>query len=171
MTHLESIGERKGDVLPKDQGLMFPRHAKTRKPTLKASKPEAVTQRQVEAYIGLLGLYSFHMPEFLLNAAFRNRSLSGAELGAAKRASDKVRGLPDLLIFDPKRPGLILSIELKTEIGHITPAQKHWATILGTKFCRSFEAAKMEIDGWRILRERNARGTGLMWGWFLGGMK
>ena len=137
-----------GEILPKDQGLMFPRRAKVRKVAPRASKPEAVTQRQVEAYLALRGLYAFHMPEFLLNAAFRNRNMSGAELGAAKRASDKVRGLPDLMIFDPKRPGLMLPIELKTEIGHITPSQKHWATILGTVFCRSFESAKQAIDNW-----------------------
>lgn len=130
---------------------MFPRHLKRRKSEIKASKPEAVAQRQVEAYLAIRGLYAFHMPEFLLNAAFRNRNISGAELGAAKRAADKVRGLPDLLIFDPKRPGLILSLELKTEIGKLTASQKHWMTILGTTVCRSFESAKQVIDNWVAL--------------------
>lgn len=142
--------EPKGDpqILPKDQGLMFPRTLKRRTAPPRASKPEVVTQRLVEAYIALRGLYALHIPEFLLNAAFRNRNLSGAELGAAKRASDAVRGLPDLMIFDPKRPGLILSIELKTEIGKMTPSQKHWQAILGTRLCRSFEEAKQAVDSW-----------------------
>ena len=138
-----------GKILPQDVGLAFPRRLKAKRAVLKASKPEAVTQRQAEAYCALRGLETFHMPEYVLNAAFGwKANRTGPEMWAMKNASQDVKGLPDLLIFDPKHPGDVLSIESKTEIGKMSPFQKIWQKRLGTKECRSFEAVKKEVDFW-----------------------
>ncbi len=140
---------KQGKVNPKDIGLAHPRTLKARKPAPKATTAEAVTQGQVEAYCELLGLHTLHMPEYLLANTFsRGRIVTGAELGEIQRAADEVGGLPDLLIFDPRRPGLILCIELKTEIGKVSPRPKNWKAITGAHLCRSFEEARTVIDKW-----------------------
>ena len=140
---------KQGKINPKDIDLAFPRTLKARKPAPKATKPEAVTQRLVEEYCERLGLQTLHMPEILLRNTFaRGRVVSGAEIGAMVRASDEVGGLPDLLIFDPRRHGLILCIELKTEVGKLKPRQKNWKATTGAKLCRSFEEARAVIDAW-----------------------
>lgn len=134
---------------PRDYGLKFQRKLKVRKPAKKAGRPEAVLQEQVEAYCAALGLQTFHMPEYVLNAAFGwNANRTGPELGAMRDAAEEVRGLPDLLIFHPMYPGRLKAIELKTEVGKMTSSQKTWQVRLGTSLCRSFEAARAEVDMW-----------------------
>ena len=86
---------------------------KTPRKPRKAKTPEAVTQALVEKYLDACGLWWFHMPPFVLRAAFARGAASGAELGAMARAAAAVRGLPDLLIWDGR--GRCLPIELKTE--------------------------------------------------------
>lgn len=139
-------------ILPKDQGLAFPRTLKRKKSAKRASKPESVTQELVEVYCHAIGLETFHMPAYVLNAAFGWKpNRTGAEFHAMKEASQEVKGLPDLLIFDSKRPGRLIAIELKTEIGKMTAFQKIWQQRLGTTLCRSFESAKQAIDNWILL--------------------
>jgi len=125
---------------PKGKRSKAPRKAKT---------PEAVTQELVERYLDTLGLKWFHMPPYILRAAFGAARHSGAELGAMARAAAIVRGLPDLIIWDGK--GRVLNIELKTEAkaSKLTAAQRMWRAAIGTKEARSFEEAKAEIDAWR----------------------
>lgn len=118
----------------------------------KAKTPEEVTQSLVEKYLDALGLQWFHMPPFVLRAAFAHTNrAAGAELGAMSRAAAIVRGLPDLLIWDPRRPGLCLPIELKTEAkdSKLSAAQRQWRTAIGTREARSFEEAKAIIDAWQ----------------------
>lgn len=125
--------------------LAIPTRAKKPKPTKRAKTPEAVIQEQVEAYIRLLGLASFHIPDALLRAGFAHgKPVSYAIINAAS----EVRGFPDLLVFDEMRPGRVLPIELKTIVGKMTDHQRQWQRVLGTKLCRSFEEAKTEIDNW-----------------------
>lgn len=138
---------------PKDIGLAIPRKIRIRK-VARASKPEKVLQDLCEQYIQLIGLKKLHIPEFMLMAAFRYRSLSGPELHAAREAKDEIAGLPDLLIFNPRRQGYMLPVELKTEIGKISGHQKLWQAILGTVFCRSFEAFKTVVDDWKKQTEK-----------------
>lgn len=120
----------------------------SRKPR-KAKTPEAVTQALVEKYLDACGLWWFHMPPFVLRAAFARASASGAELGAMARAAAIVRGLPDLLIWDGR--GRCLPIELKTDAkaSKLSAAQRLWRVAIGTREARSFEEAKALIDSWR----------------------
>lgn len=132
---------------PRDVGLKFARQVGKRKPRPRATFKEKDLQNLVEQYCDLLHIHRLHIPEFLLNAAFRQRNLSGGELWAARDAADEIRGLPDLILF---RAGRFLAIELKTEVGKMTGSQDLWQARLGTKVCRSFEQAKQEIDQWIV---------------------
>ena len=119
-----------------------------RKGPAKASTPEAVTQELVEQYLGHLGLPYIRIPAYVLRAAFGYRpGASGAELGAMREASAYLKGLPDLIVLDAS--GCALSIELKTDTGKLSAAQRLWRTAIGTKTARSFEEAKALIDAWR----------------------
>ncbi len=140
---------KRGKVRPEFADFALPKFRKAPKRKVKATTPEAVIQRQVENYCALVHLECFHMPEIMMTSTFKPRGCTGAELGALHDASQMVTGLPDCLIFDPKRQGLILPLELKTEIGKMSPAQKRWLRVLGTKVPRSFDAARAEIDAWR----------------------
>ncbi len=143
---------KRGKVRPEFADFALPKYRKAKKSKPKASTPEAVIQRQVENYCALVHLECFHMPEILLATCFRPRAASGGELGALKDAADMVGGLPDCLIFDPKRQGEVLVLELKTDIGKMSTAQKRWLRVLGTKVPRSFDAARAEIDAWRGIK-------------------
>ena len=118
---------------------------KKKKPTKRAKTPEAVIQAQVEAYLRLKGLAWFHIPDALLKAGF---SQGSAVSYALINAAAEVRGLPDHLIFNPARFGFFLPIEYKTEIGKMSASQRSWQIAVGTKVCRSFEDARVEIDLW-----------------------
>jgi hypothetical protein len=141
---------KRGKVMADFAGLALPKFQKARKAAPKATKPEAVLQRQVEAYCALVGLECFHIPEWVLNMAFGwNPNRTGPQINAMRNASQDIKGFPDCMIFDPKRQGLVLAGELKTEIGKVSAAQEKWRKVLGTRIWRSFEEAKADIDGWR----------------------
>jgi len=131
--------------------LALVRYGKKAKRKARATTKEATTQDLVEQYCDLVRVERFHIPEFLLANAFGRRAMSGPELGAAREASEEIKGFPDLALF---YHGRFLAIELKTEIGKMSPSQLDWQRRLGTVQCRSFEAAKAEIDAWKRNVER-----------------
>lgn len=135
-------------IHPKDDpALLLARNIapRGRKRPAKASTPEAVTQDLTEQYLGRLGLPFVRIPAYVLAVVFRFRpGLSGAELGALREASHYLKGLPDLLVLYPS--GRFLALELKTETGKLSAAQRLWRTAIGTKVARSFEEAKAMID-------------------------
>jgi hypothetical protein len=126
-------------------GLAIKAPAKRKKPTKRSKTPEAAIQAQVEAYLRLVNLAWFHMPDALLKAGFAQGTASNFAL---INAAAEVRGLPDLLIFDPARFGVFLPVELKTESGKLSANQRAWQVTIGTRVCRGFEAARAEIDRW-----------------------
>jgi len=100
-----------------------------------------VTQELTEQYLGVLGLPYVRIPAYVLKAAFGYRpGATGAELGAMRDASAYLKGLPDLIILDSA--GRALAIELKTDTGKLSAAQRLWRAAIGTKTARSFEEAK-----------------------------
>ncbi len=143
---------KRGKARPEFAGLALPKFRKAPKRKAKASTPEAVIQRQVENYCALVHLECFHMPEILLATCFRPHAASGGELNALRDAADMVGGLPDCLIFDPKRHGECLCGEIKTEIGKMTASQVRWQRVLGSKLWRSFDEARADIDAWRGIK-------------------
>lgn len=123
---------------------------KTARKPRKAKTPEEVTQGLTERYLDALGLKWFHMPPYVLRAAFGwRKDRTGPEMGAMAGAAAIVRGLPDLLIWDAR--GRCLPIELKTDAkaSKLSASQRAWRTAIGTKEARSFEEAKALIDAWR----------------------
>ena len=147
---LHGIEGAQTGLAQRPQGKRAPRKAKT---------PEEVTQRMTERYLDALGLKWFHMPPYILRAAFAQRRASGAELGAMAGAAAIVRGLPDLLIWDGA--GRCLPIELKTEAkaSKLSASQRMWRAAIGTREARSFEEAKAIIDAWRSEAEPAEGGT------------
>lgn len=133
---------------PKDGDLPLARTIKPKRIAPSASKPENVTFRQVVDYAESLGLWVFHIPEVLLEGAFGGRLMTGDELLELQAAADEVSGFPDAMIFDPRRHGIHLAIEQKTEIGKVRPNQKNWKAVLGGHVCRTFDESKIVIDNW-----------------------
>jgi hypothetical protein len=131
------------------------------KPT-KAKTPEQQTQEMAEQYCRWRGVPPFHIPAFVLANAFRYRDMEGAEKGAAARASDEIRGWPDLTLCFK---GHTAYVELKTEIGKMTKAQRDWQMVLGTIQIRSIEAFKAFLDTWigLILDIEREPGDGKRW--------
>ena len=141
--------ERTKEILESDIGLGLPRYKRVKK-AARSTGPESILQQEAELYAVSIGLIPFHLPEFLMNAAFRRRAMSGAELGAALRASQKVKGFPDLILF---YRGHFRAVELKTQIGKLSQAQRYWLKILDgvcirdiTHFKAHAMAFKMRCD-------------------------
>ncbi len=150
---------KRGKVRPEFADFALPKYRKAKKSKPKASTPEAVIQRQVENYCALVHLECFHIPEIMLAVFKRKEGRTGAELGALHDAAEMVKGWPDCSISDPRYHGYTLYLELKTEIGKMSPYQKRWLRVLGTKVPRSFDAARADIDAWRAwLKIKEAEG-------------
>ncbi len=136
---------KKSNLPGRFDGLAIPTPGKKRKAVPRATRPEKQIQESVEAYLRLRGLAYFHLPDALLKAGFSH----GAAINFALiNAARDVRGFPDLLVFDERRQGEVLCVELKTETGKMSVNQREWQRILGTKLCRGFEEAKTVIDEW-----------------------
>ena len=138
-------------IHPRDVGLANPRRlGKPRRAGKPSDPPEATIQAHAEAYADLLGIPRLHIPAILLRAAFAPHGASGGELWALRNAAAEVGGFPDLVLF---RGGRFLAMEFKRGSNKMTASQRRWADALGTIECRSFEAAKAEIDRWRQVLE------------------
>ncbi len=145
--------KRKSNLPGRFDSLAIPTPGKKRKAVPKATKPEKQIQESVEAYLRLRGLAYFHLPDALLKAGFSH----GAAINYALiNAARDVRGFPDLLIFDERRQGECLSVELKTETGKMSVNQREWQRILGTKLCRGFDEARAVIDDWMKNKTKEA---------------
>ncbi len=140
---------KSGKKLSKFADLALPTRAPARKKVPKDKTPEAVIQAKVEHYLKLLDLDFFHVPEFVLNAAFGwNPNRTGPEFYAMKNASQDIKGFPDLMITSRKHYGRVLFIELKSAVGKEKPGQKEWAHRVGSHLCRSTEEAVEVINAW-----------------------
>ncbi len=137
--------KRQSNLPHRFASLAIPTPGKKRKAVPKATRPEKQIQESVEAYLRLRGLAYFHLPDALLKAGFSH----GAAINYALiNAARDVRGFPDLLIFDERRQGEVLCVELKTETGKMSVNQREWQRVLGTKLCRGFDEARGAIDEW-----------------------
>jgi len=110
----------------------------------KASVPESTIQRQVDAYLELLGVRAIRIPDSLYRAVYAQRSVP---VHVKANIAKYIAGLPDLLIPRLTDKGLImLALELKSEKGKLSPKQVKWQKHLGTVVAHSFEEAKTLID-------------------------
>ena len=108
---------------------------------------EADLQKQVEAYLKLVGLTFVHIPGSLQRYIWTKSSR--VPIHIAMQASRAFKGVPDLLIF--KGGGECLIMELKAPKGKLTPEQESWVS-LGLVVCKSLEEATKAIDQWRFQR-------------------
>lgn len=116
--------------------------------TRKVTQPEATTLAEVCAFLDSEGIEWFHMPEWLLSLAFAVEK-GNADARMREAAAD-VRGLPDLLLF---HRGRYVALELKTEIGEMSLAQRSWKARLGTLVCRTTAEACQAIREWKAICE------------------
>lgn len=149
-----------GKAFAEHAGLAHPKRLKAKRssPT-KAKVAEATIQAQVDAYLPWVGLEHFRIEDVVLRTVFGGQGLQGGILRELQDAAEIIRGWPDTCVFDPRFPGHFLPLELKTEIGKMSKAQKRWQKILGTRVPRSFEEARAEIDAWRANLERGGCGN------------
>lgn len=131
-------------VLPKDQGLAFPRTVKKRR----AKRPkgeEAILQRQVDQYLDLKGIHFHRLPDSLMRWVFANPSIP---IWIKKEVSDHVKGWADNVLFKPvsDKYCLVLNLELKSKAGKQSHAQKLEAMAVPVTVCNNFEDAQKEIE-------------------------
>ena len=62
------------------------------------------------------------------------------------RSDHSAAGFPDLVLVRPPR---ILFVEVKSAIGKVTPAQRHWLDVLGA--CGSCEAYCWRPSDWAVI--------------------
>jgi len=105
---------------------------------------EADLQKQVEAYLRLVGLKFVHIPGSLQRYIWTKSSR--VPIHIAMQASRAFKGVPDLLIF--KGDGKCLIMELKAPKGKLTTEQEAWLK-LGMVVCKSLDDAIKIIDEWR----------------------
>ncbi len=116
----------------------FPRTKRKKKaPVYK--EPEAFIQQEAELICRPLGIVTFHIPEFMLKSAFERRDLSPAELYAAREASEKVKGFPDLVLF---YCGFYRVVELKVPGRKPGRYQREWLKALNGVYIDNIEEFK-----------------------------
>lgn len=133
---------------PKDGNLKFARTIGKDRPTVRASQPESLTLSEVRAHCDTLTIEHFHIPAWLLSFFSGFINLATAILEHARDSAEEIRGFPDLILF---YRGRFLALELKTEVGSMTHAQKTWQRRLGTIQCRTTAEACKMIEDWKAI--------------------
>jgi hypothetical protein len=133
-----------------DDPVEFPAHlrrsiGKQREPAPAVSQPEAQTLSDVRAHCDTLRIEHFHIPGWLLSIFGKLALLVTVVLEHARDSAEEVRGFPDLILF---YKGRYLALELKTEIGKMTTAQRIWQRRIGTIQCRGADETCTVIDEW-----------------------
>lgn len=121
-----------------------PGKKKKKRPPGKAKTPEKVIQSQCDSYLDLLGVKPIRIPDSLYRSIYANQSVP---IHIKSQISNSIAGLPDLMIPKITSKGvLLLSVEIKTEVGKLGPKQVKWQKILDTKLARNFEEFKELVD-------------------------
>jgi len=110
--------------------------------------PEEDIQALAEEYLDARNVSFFRIPDEAFKAIHSGTSL---RLWDKAKISKYLKGFPDLTIFHPtkvyknKYP-VVLPLELKTEIGTLSPSQESWKGRIGTIVARGWNEVKKEID-------------------------
>jgi hypothetical protein len=140
---------------PKDtNGLAFPKPGIRKPRSVKPDAdqgPESLLQSRCEAYLDLIHVEYFHLPQQTLNAAFHMRTMTGPQHYAAKMASAAIKGFPDLILF---YKGFFKAIELKSSTGIISPHQMDWRKRLGGDVVYKFDTFRGLVDAWIVECDR-----------------
>ena len=134
--------------------LAFPKK-KIKTPTKKKrTSPEKLIQKKVEAYLNILGVRFFHIPDYLLMFI---KATPGVPQYLKNLVSQHFKGLPDLIIWHKNKKGFnhCLLLELKTETGKLSQGQKNWHKGLNVAVTYGAEEAIKEIDKFICFCEKN----------------
>ncbi len=124
----------------------FPKPPKRkRKAPAKVTQPEALLQEMSEQLLAIYDIPYFRLSDTLMRALFANPQIP---LHIKKILSDQLKGFPDLVLFD-KCTRHYRAIEIKTERGKLSHAQRRWEKLLGTHVCRGLEEIKTCIESFR----------------------
>ena len=105
-------------------------------------------QSLCEQYLTALQIPFLHIPAQSLNAAFHRRAMSGPELGAARAASEYIKGFPDIVAF---LGGRYKAWELKSITGTMSQAQRHWQKEIGVEEIKTMEQFVESVRIWTRL--------------------
>lgn len=108
----------------------------------KVQDAEADIQGMAEQLCAIHGIPFLRLPDALLRTVFANPS---TPLHIKKICSEYLKGIPDLILFN-KNSQKYLGIEIKTERGRLSHAQKRWQRMIGTKVTHGWETTKQAID-------------------------
>lgn len=100
-------------------------------------------QAAAERYLQLRRIRYIHIPGKLQKYIWNKRSAVPPWI--AKIASDALKSIPDLLLFDPR--GRYLAIELKSDTGRLTEGQKAWLPY-GLVVCRDIDDFVLIVNKW-----------------------
>ena len=93
-----------------------------------------------------LGIFTWHQPEWLLEAAFTR--VRTDEALSAREAAEEIRGMPDLILF---YRGNFMAIETKTELGKLTTSQRKWKDWLNGLVIVDVEEGIQAISEWKAV--------------------
>ena len=124
-----------------------PNRHRAKRVKLRPSIPESQLQKMCEEYLDLINLTYIRLPSSILSAVFGKQSTMPFKM--RQFMSSIVKGVADLTILHPN--GYYLCVELKTETGKLSQAQKNWGKPLGKNYqvVRSFDEFKELIDQWK----------------------
>lgn len=141
----------KTEVVP-EEGIAFEDDDYATKPKKRAKSPNGYSEsRMQQTLVRWWGMacVEFGLPVNAL-CAFPLQGLRTARNGARLKAEGMRKGFPDLALFVPTAMAPALFVELKTQKGRLTPAQKEMLGSLesrgySTAVCRSFDEAEGTI--------------------------
>ena len=111
----------------------------------KNSVPESALQKQVEEYLDWNGYNYIRIPDELYRYVY---AMQFVPIWIKKIISKYVAGVPDITIL--KKEGVYVCIELKTESGKLSVAQKRFRDSVGVEnyhVCRSLDDVVMVLGG------------------------
>jgi len=127
--------------------MMFPKPQRRKKvrQRVRASMPESALQKTCEAYLDVLDLPYIRIPDTMNSIVFGS---SYIPVHVKRMISAFTKGVPDLTILHPE--GMFLCVELKTESGKQSQAQKAWSKRVAAHYhiIRSFEDFKTLVNTW-----------------------
>lgn len=134
--------------------LAFPKKKVKTPNKKKKTSPEKIIQKQVEAYLTILGVRFFHIPDYLLMFI---KVTPGVPQYLKNLVSQHFKGLPDLIIWHKNEKGFnhCLLLELKTETGKLSQGQKNWHKGLNVSVTYGSDEAIKEIDKFISFCEKN----------------
>lgn len=124
----------------------FPKPIRKKKALYKkATTPESMLQGQVNSILKWMGVKYFRAPDLLYRLLGWDSRLSAREKGELSKV---FAGMPDNIVFVPLGNFcLCLNLELKSDIGKLSPRQKKYASQLPVTVVRTLQETQELVKG------------------------